>query len=351
MFQPTGKTSNGSILFCGSSTSQHDTAHVADGSEALMTGATDQSSKDQHASDARETENEPPLDVQQSAADFRSGSQACKLHCASAKQQHQQEGLLQWQQTMGQSDAAHQPASSNNKQPHHSQWQPQRQGECNQGSPTSLVQQEQQQAQQKRQQQQQHCIQQQEQRHMVELQQRAKQLEEENTALRAAQAKAEMLCSRMQRMQEAERLKQHGNRYYQSQQCQHAQQAYTEALALAIEDPSFNAVLLCNRAAAHHSNGQYLDAIADCYMAAELDDKYPRVLQVFGSGQIICANHSAASCDCFQVQAALHVEQALTHPSLLTVLCAISATASVAPAPPIVNYNNICSTMHEYCLC
>ena len=84
---------------------------------------------------------------------------------------------------------------------------------------------------------------------------------------------------------------QRGNRHYQSQQYKDAHQSYSEALALNVEDPTFNAVLLCNRAAALHSMGQYLEAIADCCMAAKLDDKYPRVLQVgtgFGIVSVDC---------------------------------------------------------------
>jgi DnaJ family protein C protein 7 len=74
---------------------------------------------------------------------------------------------------------------------------------------------------------------------------------------------------------------QRGNAAYQAQQYRSALEAYSEALALNIQEPALNAVLLCNRAAALHACGQYLEAIADCCMAAQLDDKYPRVLQVW----------------------------------------------------------------------
>ena len=42
-------------------------------------------------------------------------------------------------------------------------------------------------------------------------------------------------------------------------------------------DPALAAVLHCNRAAAHHACGRYLDALADCACAAALDPGYPRV--------------------------------------------------------------------------
>jgi tetratricopeptide (TPR) repeat protein len=73
---------------------------------------------------------------------------------------------------------------------------------------------------------------------------------------------------------------QRGNAAYQVQQYREAHKAYSQALALNIEEPTLNAVLLCNRAAALHACEQYLEAIADCCVAAQLDDKYPRVLQV-----------------------------------------------------------------------
>jgi hypothetical protein len=51
---------------------------------------------------------------------------------------------------------------------------------------------------------------------------------------------------------------------------------------LQVEDATFNAVLYCNRAAALQALGHHLDAVADCCVAAHLDGRYPRVLQVGG---------------------------------------------------------------------
>lgn len=73
---------------------------------------------------------------------------------------------------------------------------------------------------------------------------------------------------------------QQGNRHFQAQEYQQAAAAYSQALALGVDDTSLTAVLLCNRAASQHAAGQYLDAIADCCLAHQLDPKYPRALQV-----------------------------------------------------------------------
>jgi tetratricopeptide (TPR) repeat protein len=73
---------------------------------------------------------------------------------------------------------------------------------------------------------------------------------------------------------------QKGNRCFQAQQYKAAADAYTQALALQADDASLNAVLLCNRAAALHSCGQHLEAIADCCLAEQLDPHSTRALQV-----------------------------------------------------------------------
>jgi tetratricopeptide (TPR) repeat protein len=73
---------------------------------------------------------------------------------------------------------------------------------------------------------------------------------------------------------------QQGNRHFQAQEYQQAAAAYSRALALRLDDASLTAVLLCNRAASQHAAGHYLDAIADCCLAHQLDPQYPRALQV-----------------------------------------------------------------------
>jgi hypothetical protein len=56
-----------------------------------------------------------------------------------------------------------------------------------------------------------------------------------------------------------------------------------------VEDATFNAVLYCNRAAALQALGHHLDAVADCCVAAHLDGRYPRVLQVRVGGGVEAA--------------------------------------------------------------
>jgi predicted TPR repeat methyltransferase len=73
---------------------------------------------------------------------------------------------------------------------------------------------------------------------------------------------------------------QRGNRSFQAQQYTAAAEAYTQALALGADDAGLNAVLLCNRAAAMHSAGHHLEAVADCCLAEQLDPRSTRALQV-----------------------------------------------------------------------
>jgi Flp pilus assembly protein TadD len=73
---------------------------------------------------------------------------------------------------------------------------------------------------------------------------------------------------------------QQGNRHFQAQEFKQAAAAYSQALGLSLEDTSLTAVLLCNRAAAQHAAGNFLDAITDCCMAQQLDPHNPRALQV-----------------------------------------------------------------------
>lgn len=87
---------------------------------------------------------------------------------------------------------------------------------------------------------------------------------------------------------------QQGNRSFQAQNYQQAAAAYSEALALGVDDTSLTAVLLCNRAAAQHAAGQFLDAIADCCLAHQLDPKNPRALQVSSSSTTSAAHHTRA---------------------------------------------------------
>lgn len=62
-----------------------------------------------------------------------------------------------------------------------------------------------------------------------------------------------------------------------------------------MEDVAFNAVLYCNRAAAHHAVGKYVDAIADCFTAAALDASYVRVLQRRADAYIAIGDYNNAA--------------------------------------------------------
>ncbi|KIZ04138.1 Chaperone protein dnaJ [Monoraphidium neglectum] len=111
------------------------------------------------------------------------------------------------------------------------------------------------------------------------LRRQAAYLAAENARLQRSVAEAAALKARVERLQQAEKLKQLGNRSYQGRQHRAAYRYYTEALQLKVEDATFNAVLYCNRAAALQALGHHLDAVADCCVAAHLDGRYPRVLQ------------------------------------------------------------------------
>ena len=98
-----------------------------------------------------------------------------------------------------------------------------------------------------------------------------------------------------------------GNTAFQQQRHQQAADEYSKAVDVSVEDPSFNAVLYGNRAAAHHALGRYVDAIADCFSAASLDPAYIRVLQRRADAYVAIGDHSNAA----QVQAVvLHVGSA-----------------------------------------
>eukprot|EP00877_Chromochloris_zofingiensis_P007902 jgi/Chrzof1/3365/Cz12g22140.t1 len=130
-----------------------------------------------------------------------------------------------------------------------------------------------------------------------QLQQRNAELQQENVCLKKAQAEAQALRKRVENMQDAEHHKQLGNRSYQAKQYKQAYKHYTEALQVKVEDATFNAVLYCNRAAALHSLGQYIDAIADCCIAAHLDATYPRVLQRRADAFCAIGDYSSAVAD------------------------------------------------------
>ncbi|WIA14404.1 hypothetical protein OEZ85_002930 [Tetradesmus obliquus] len=115
-----------------------------------------------------------------------------------------------------------------------------------------------------------------------------------------AEQNAKLVAAYVEKKREVKQL-QRGNAAYQAQQYRQALEAYSDALALNVEEPTLNAVLLCNRAAALHACGQYLEAIADCCMAAQLDGKYPRVLQRRAEAYIAIEDYSSAVADLQQL--------------------------------------------------
>ncbi len=97
--------------------------------------------------------------------------------------------------------------------------------------------------------------------------------------LRAANAAAEERAAQEERRRAAEAAKAAGNSAFQAQRFEEAAAHYSAGLeaGAAVDEPTLAAVLHCNRAAAHHACGRYLDALADCYRAEALDACYARV--------------------------------------------------------------------------
>lgn len=97
--------------------------------------------------------------------------------------------------------------------------------------------------------------------------------------LRLVNAAAEERAAREDRRRAAEAAKQAGNAAFQAQRFDEAAAHYSAGLGsgAAGDEPTLAAVLHCNRAAAHHACGRYLDALADCYRAEALDASYARV--------------------------------------------------------------------------
>ncbi|KAI3514411.1 hypothetical protein L1887_12792 [Cichorium endivia] len=69
-----------------------------------------------------------------------------------------------------------------------------------------------------------------------------------------------------------------GNEAFQNGKHTEAVEHYSAAISKSIESHSFAAVCFCNRAAAHQSLGEIIDAIGDCSIAIALDTSYPKAL-------------------------------------------------------------------------
>ncbi|PWA34733.1 dnaJ domain, Zinc finger, CCHC-type, Tetratricopeptide-like helical domain protein [Artemisia annua] len=73
-------------------------------------------------------------------------------------------------------------------------------------------------------------------------------------------------------------IKSAGNDAFQSGKYIEAVEHYTNAIMRSIESRPFAAICLCNRAAAHQSLGNVIDAIADCNLAIALDGDYMKAI-------------------------------------------------------------------------
>lgn len=78
-----------------------------------------------------------------------------------------------------------------------------------------------------------------------------------------------------------------GNEAFQSGKHTEAVEHYTAAISKSIESLPFAAVCFCNRAAAHQSLGEIIDAIGDCSTAIALDGSYSKVCLLFQCSDFI----------------------------------------------------------------
>ncbi|XP_076906025.1 uncharacterized protein LOC143561969 [Bidens hawaiensis] len=67
-----------------------------------------------------------------------------------------------------------------------------------------------------------------------------------------------------------------GNEAFQNGKHTEAIEHYSAAISKSMESHAFAAVCFCNRAAAHQSLGEIIDAIGDCSTAIALDETYPK---------------------------------------------------------------------------
>ena len=63
-----------------------------------------------------------------------------------------------------------------------------------------------------------------------------------------------------------------GNKAFQQQRYDAAAEAYSKALDTIAGDAAFQAVVLCNRAAAQLGAGRCVDAVADCFQVSGICD-------------------------------------------------------------------------------
>eukprot|EP00899_Mesostigma_viride_P028592 jgi/Mesvir1/8918/Mv14203-RA.1 len=120
----------------------------------------------------------------------------------------------------------------------------------------------------------------------LEEERRTRALEEENQRLAQEVRKlASMHSAAMEenrqasRHAEASKHKTAGNNAFNQGKFEQAVADYSAALAAGWADPQFNAIVACNRAAAHAAMGRTMDALADCNAALGWDKGYARARQ------------------------------------------------------------------------
>lgn len=89
-------------------------------------------------------------------------------------------------------------------------------------------------------------------------------------------------------------LTQAGNNAFHQQQYAAAIQHYDDAIALGVADARMTAVLHCNKAAALHEQGQYVDAVVQCCMAESHDPGYARAFQRRAEAYAALGDYAAA---------------------------------------------------------
>ncbi|XRB02952.1 chaperone protein DnaJ [Pycnococcus provasolii] len=125
-------------------------------------------------------------------------------------------------------------------------------------------------------------------------------LDRELRKIREEKDKFQSAATTERRRADAERRKAAGNAAYHQGKYKEAHAEYTAALSAAsgeAAEPRLRAVLHCNRAAASHAMGKYVEAVADCCAALHLDARYPRAYQRRADAYAALGDWAAAARD------------------------------------------------------
>eukprot|EP00898_Chlorokybus_atmophyticus_P003378 jgi/Chlat1/4040/Chrsp26S03998 len=126
-------------------------------------------------------------------------------------------------------------------------------------------------------------------------------LQSENLRLNQLHQDALAQVQEAMHFKEANKLKIKGNGLFNQGQYEQACKEYSAALALQLTDGEFNAVVYCNRGAAHAAVSQYLSALADCNAAIRLSPAYTRAIQRRAEVFIAIGDYSSALQDLTQL--------------------------------------------------